>query len=81
MELKKCKRCGCFFMSNNEVCPSCQPKDIYEMSKLKNYFETENCSNVLNSISVDTGITLKNLNRYLNSNEFLDISNKLNINL
>lgn len=81
MEFKKCKRCGCFFMSNNEVCPSCQPKDIYEMSKLKNYLEGENCSNELNSISVYTGITMKNLNRYLNSNEFADISNKLNINL
>lgn len=81
MELKKCERCGCFFMSNNSVCPSCQPKDIYEMSKLKNYFENENYSNMLNSISIDTGITLKNLNRHLNSNEFSDISNKLNLNL
>ena len=43
MEFNKCNRCGCFFMSNNDVCPSCQPKDIYEMSKLKNYFENENC--------------------------------------
>lgn len=81
MELKKCERCGCFFMSNNDVCPSCQPKDMYEMSKLKNYFEGENYSNVLNSISVDTGISLKNLNRHLNSNEFSNISTQLNINL
>lgn len=81
MELKKCERCGCFFMSNNEVCPSCQPKDMYEMSKLKNYFNSENYSNVLNSISVDTGISLKNLNRHLNSNELSNISTQLNIDL
>lgn len=81
MEFNKCNRCGCFFMSNNDVCPSCQPKDMYEMSKLKNYFENENCSNILNCISIDTGISLKNLNRYLNNNDFTDISSKLNIHL
>ena len=68
MDFKKCKRCGTFFMSGNDVCPNCQPKDIYEMSKLRNYFENENCSNVFNTISIDTGIISKNLNRYLNSN-------------
>lgn len=81
MEFKKCKRCGCFFMSNDEVCPNCQPKDMYEMSKLRNYFENENCSNILNSIASDTGISIKNLNRYLNNAEFSNISNRLNINL
>ena len=81
MEFNKCNRCGCFFMSNNDVCPSCQPKDMYEMSKLKNYFENENCSNILNCFYIDTGISLKNLNRYLNNNDFTDISSKLNIHL
>ena len=81
MELKKCNRCGCFYMSDADICQNCMPKDRYEITKLKNYFENENCSNIVNSISVDTGISLKNLNRYLNSNEFSNITNNLNINL
>lgn len=81
MELKKCNRCGCFYSSEDDVCQNCIPKDRYEISKLKNYFETENCSNIVGSIAIDTGIHLKNLNRFLNSNEFSDITNHLNINL
>lgn len=81
MEFKKCNRCGCFYLSENDVCQNCIPKDRYEITKLKNYFESEHCSNIVCSISIDTGISLKNLNRYLNSNEFSNITNNLNINL
>ena len=42
MEFKKCKRCGCFFVSNNDICGKCSPKDEYEITKLKNYFEENN---------------------------------------
>lgn len=77
MEFKKCERCGCFFISEDNVCQNCAPKDRFEMSKLKNYFENQNYSNTLNSISVDTGISIKNLNRYFNNDNFSEISNKL----
>lgn len=79
MEFKKCERCGCFFLSENNVCGNCGPKDSFEMSKLKNYFESENYSNSIDSISVDTGISVKNLNRYLENEEFSNLSSKLNI--
>lgn len=79
MEFKKCERCGCFFLSNSNVCENCTPRDTFEMSKLRNYLESENYSNSLNSISVDTGISIKNLNRYLINEEFSEISSKLNI--
>ncbi len=79
MEFKKCERCGCFFISESNVCGNCTPKDNFEMSKLKNYLENENYSNSLNSISVDTGISLKNLNRYLENEDFSKLSSKLNI--
>ena len=79
MEFKKCERCGCFFLSENTVCENCTPKDSFEISKLKNYFEGENYSNSIDCISVDTGITVKNLNRYLENKEFSDLSSKLNI--
>lgn len=79
MEFKKCERCGCFFLSDSAVCENCSPKDSFEMTRLKNYFESENYSNSINAISIDTGISVKNLNRYLENEEFSETSRKLNI--
>ena len=66
MEFKKCARCGCFFVSDVEVCPKCLPKDRCEISKLTNYINITASS--ISNLSVNTGITLKNINRYLDSN-------------
>ena len=79
MEFKKCKRCGCFFLSESNVCENCVPKDSFEMSNLKNYLEGENYLDSINSISVDTGISVKNLNRFFEDKEFSKFSSKLNI--
>lgn len=79
MEFKKCERCGSFFLSESAVCENCSPKDCFELSKLRNYFEGDIQANSIDSISVDTGISVKNLNRYLGNEEFSKISNKLNI--
>ena len=38
MQLNKCSRCGCFFMTNDSVCPNCKPKDMCDMNKLKSFF-------------------------------------------
>lgn len=81
MEFKKCERCGCFFVSNEEICCNCAPKDRFEISKLKNYFESNEEENSINNISIATGISIKNLNRYLASNELNSIANGLNINV
>ncbi len=35
MELNKCTRCGCFYVSSNDVCPTCEQKDVAEIDKLK----------------------------------------------
>ena len=72
MEFKKCKRCGCFFSSNNEICCNCAPKDKFEISELKNYFENNESQNSINNISIATGISIKNINRYLASNDDLN---------
>ncbi len=79
MEFKKCERCGCFYLSENNVCENCMPKDNFELSKLRNYFDGEFSANSIDSIAVDTGISVKNLNRYLGNEEFSKISSKLNI--
>ena len=39
MDCKRCKRCGCFFVSNNDVCPKCELKDNNEIVKLRNYLD------------------------------------------
>ena len=78
MEFKRCSRCGCFFVSNTPVCEACLPKDNLEMSKLKNYFADNNVVQAsVDSISINTGISIKNVNRYLNSEDFSDIQIKL----
>ena len=79
MEFKRCERCGSFYLSESNICENCSPKDSFELSKLRNYFEGDIQANSIDSIAIDTGISVKNLNRYLGNEEFSKISNKLNI--
>lgn len=74
MNFNKCERCGCFFSTDNSTCPSCSTKDNMEMHTLKNYLITnsisENISTNVSSISYETGISIKNLNRFLHDKNF-----------
>ena len=79
-EFKKCKRCGNFFISNKDICGNCISKDELEITKLKNYFELNSDVSSLEEISNYTGITVKNLDRYLTFDEFKNISEELNKN-
>ncbi len=72
MEFKRCARCGCFFVTAGDVCSSCAPKDRLDIFKVRNYFE-ENSDSSINNISISTGISTKNLTRFLNSQNFPDI--------
>ena len=49
-----------------------------EIAKLKNYFDVNSNFDSIECISANTGITLKNLNRFLNQEEFSKFSNKFN---
>ena len=74
MELKKCARCGRFFASDVDVCHECEKKDLADLSKLKGYFAENYISGVSkNEISASTGISSRNLNRYLGYEEFSGI--------
>ena len=78
MEFKKCARCGCFFMSSNDVCCNCESKDKIDIAKLSNFLEeNNNCFNSVESLSIASGINLNNLNRFIKNNKISD----LNINL
>jgi len=70
MEFNKCERCGCFFVSDTNTCGNCSSKDAMDMAKLKLYFEESSDYSSIHSISLDTGITVKNLNRFLKEKEF-----------
>ena len=77
MNFNKCCRCGCFFMSDNSVCPNCQQKDQYEMSQLKNFLE-ENTNQInIDNLSASTGISVRNLNRFLAQEQFADFSTQI----
>lgn len=80
MELNKCKRCGAFFVSNNHVCPNCEPKDNAELFKLKTFLSENDCPNTMESLASNTGISVKNLNRYLEQKDFSSYVSKLDSN-
>lgn len=70
MEFKKCSRCGAFYTTSNNVCPNCEPKDNCEQLKLKNFLEENELPSSIEALSTDTGISIKNLNRFLSNSDF-----------
>lgn len=67
MEVTRCSRCGAFYTSTGYVCPNCTSKDNFELSQFKNFVEENGLEiNSLSQISTETGISEKNLNRFLN---------------
>lgn len=70
MEFNKCSRCGNFFISNDDVCPKCKTKDTLEFETFKSYIEENGINNNLDILSNETGISVKNINRYLNYTDF-----------
>lgn len=72
MEFKKCIRCGSFFVTEGEICQNCTPKDRLDIIKFNNYIEN-NVGETATNISINTGINIKNVNRYLNQNKIQNI--------
>ncbi len=65
MDFNKCSRCGSFFISEGDICPKCKTKDTFEFNTFKGYIEENGFNSSLDIISGETGISLKNLNRFL----------------
>ena len=78
MELNRCSRCGNFYVSSGNVCPKCSTKDGVEFSTFKSYIKENGFENSLNTISTETGISVKNLNRFLGYEEIKDYQKELN---
>ncbi|MCI8444404.1 MAG: hypothetical protein HFJ37_04500 [Clostridia bacterium] len=70
MEFNKCSRCGNFYVAEGTVCPKCSAKDGFEFSTFKSYIEENGFENSLDAISNETGISVKNLNRFVGYEEF-----------
>lgn len=76
MEIKRCARCGGFFETVNEVCNGCVAKDNKDVGKLKNFLDGYSYGAkplTKEELSFGTGITIKNLNRYLATQEFSEV--------
>lgn len=71
MEIKRCVRCGSLHTTENEVCRECVVKDNVEVIKLKGVLsEGLEVGTTKQDLAIKTGITPKNLNRYLQGEEF-----------
>lgn len=68
MNFNKCKRCGSFYLTGGEVCPKCAPKDKLEYSNFRNFVNKNGGMESPTEISCQTGISIKNINRYLGRN-------------
>lgn len=79
MQFNKCSRCGSFFVNSGDVCPNCQPKDAFEMGRLKSFLENSDVHCSIENISYDTGISIKNLNRYFSKDSFVDFKSNIQL--
>lgn len=77
MDLNRCSRCGSFYFANGNVCPNCSTKDGFEFLTFKSYIQENGLEDSLDTISGQTGISTKNLNRFLGYQEFQDLKKKL----
>lgn len=78
MNFNKCSRCGCFFVSEGSVCPHCETKDQMEINRLKDYIEeNSNTEYSMDHIISSTGISNKNLNRFLAQEQFSNFASQM----
>ena len=75
MKFNKCVRCGAFFSSEDNVCPNCKSKDQVDMSTVKNYISQNDMPKSVESLSFESGVSVKNINRFLEMKEFSAIKN------
>ena len=74
MELKRCARCGSFFVSEDSVCVNCTKKDSADVLKLKGFLESQTEEIIdKDELATFTGISIKNIDRYLSMEEFSNV--------
>ena len=69
MELKRCPRCGNFYNSDLNVCQDCKINENLDVSKLKGYIDQYGMNAPTEEMAINTGVNVKNINRYLSDTE------------
>lgn len=69
MELKRCPRCGNFYNSDLNVCQDCKTNENLDVSKLKGYIDQYGMNASTEEMAINTGVNVKNINRYLGDTE------------
>lgn len=65
-----------FFSHSGKICPNCVSKDSMEIQKLENYIDEYAIPNNIEQLSYNTGISTKNLQRFITENKkFSSLSN------
>ena len=68
---KKCVRCGCMYIAENEVCEKCQAKDGADLHRLKGIIQNPGYEGMTQGeLAIVARITNKNLERFLGYEEF-----------
>ena len=81
MNLNKCSRSGCFFASTTDVCPKCESKDENDINQLKNFLnESDRSAISVEDLSLHTGVSLKNVNRFLQNKDLYKTFTNLGLN-
>ena len=81
MNLNKCSRCGWFFASTTPVCPKCESKDENDINQLKNFLnESDRSAISVEDLSLHTGVSLKNVNRFLQNKDLYKTFTNLGLN-
>ncbi len=78
MDFNRCSRCGNFYISQGNVCPKCSSKDNFEFSTFKTYIKENGFDNSLDTISGQIGVSVKNLNRFLEYEDFKPYKSEFN---
>jgi len=74
MNLNKCARCGCFYITAQDVCPKCIVKDNYEIAKLQEFIEENGIPTNVEGLCDSTNISIKNMQRYLEKEQFAPLN-------
>ena len=75
MNFKTCIRCGCFFASDSQICPSCQSKDEIDKNSIKNYLANNDIPANAETLASNSGVSIKNMNRFMQTKEFSSLKN------
>lgn len=71
LEARKCARCGSLYIADTVVCNNCLAKDGADLYKLEGFVKKQGNEEITRGeLSIATGISNKNLARFLEYEEF-----------